>query len=625
MHCALRPTNIGRLPTIPRTALSRVYGPNPSPFDIKRAILQLQNHRNSDSAGLLSAYYRLLDPARIPTAGELDGSIHTTIPLLHLVLLVLDAVFTCNAPPRSARDLWPRISVWVQFFQLFGQFLAPFDLGWHSELHFCRCFLAFTQDMCTYAPNTHLITSTPGFAGIATRAWVLLMRTRDISVLEAGLHNGLALLLEASATEEIVEEAEDLASLVAAHLQLVAPDAHSHLSEVQVELLHYVLSFWHAIAIQKRPNRRPMDPVSVKLMSTNFFTADVVRGLTIAFGAAAVTVADTPRAMPVVEQCLAIFSSVIWWTQGFNALDVAIQSGLLSAILICAQHTLSSAGARGICFLLRHVIGPATTYLESLLHIAQAYSVLSDTISNPIVVPASPHQSNIQVEWATFSTTLHRRLEIYHELQSDGPICQWACDNVLCSHIQPKSVFKRCSGCQEVLYCSTQCQRIDWQRGHRRYCALHFTENTTDLRLSFTSSERRFLRAVVHKDYEDKRSEISQTLVTRWAANPAAEVMTIFDYRASELSVSLHGISMTGNGQPGSHWPDLLARAAQSRGRLSLHVLMVPDGNGGRVVVAPLRSAASDVHDGLKMKGIDDLLQISDFVRNCHSEEVHCL
>ncbi|KAK6969684.1 hypothetical protein R3P38DRAFT_2814064 [Favolaschia claudopus] len=450
-----------------QTALSRVYGPNPSPFDIKRAILQLQNHRNSDSAGLLSAYYRLLDPARIPTAAELDGSIHTTIPLLHLVLLVLDAVFTCNAPPRSAPDPWLRISVWVQFFQLFGQFLAPFDLD-------------FTMGSLSF--------------------------------------------LEASATEEIVEEAEDLASLVAAHLQLVAPDAHSHLSEVQVELLHYVLSFWHAITIQKRPNRRPMDPVSVRPMSTNFFTAD--------------------------------FSSVVWWTEGFNTLDVAIQSGLLSAILICAQHTLSSAAARGICFLLRYVIGPATAYLESLLHIAQAYSVLSDTISNPIVAPASPHQSNIQVEWATFSTTLHRRLEIYHGLQSDGPISRWACDNVLCSHIQPKSDFKRCSGCQEVLYCSTQCQQIDWQRGHRRYCALycravastplvkprHFTEKTTDLRLSFTSSERRFLRAVVHKDYEDKRSEISQTLVTRWAANPAAEVMTIFDYRASELSVSLHGI-----------------------------------------------------------------------------------
>ncbi|KAK7006879.1 hypothetical protein R3P38DRAFT_3366727 [Favolaschia claudopus] len=355
-----------------------------------------------------------------------------------------------------------------------------------------------------------------------------------------------------------------------------------------------------------------MDPVSVRPMSTNFFTADVVRGLTIAFGAAALTVADTPRAMPVVEQCLAIFSSVVWWTEGFNTLDVAIQSGLLSAILICAQHTLSSAAPRGICFLLRYVIGPATAYLESLLHIAQAYSVLSDTISNPIVAPASPHQSNIQ---------------IYHGLQSDGPISQWACDNVLCSHIQPKSDFKRCSGCQEVLYCSTQCQQIDWQRGHRRYCALYWTSGR-DLRLSFTSSERRFLRAVVHKDYEDKRSEISQTLVTRWAANPAAEVMTIFDYRASELSVSLHGISMTGNGQPGSHWPDLLARASQSRGRLSLHVLMVPDGNGGRVVVAPLRSAASDFHDGLKMlamKGIDDLLQISDFVRICHSEEVHCL
>ncbi|KAK6980610.1 hypothetical protein R3P38DRAFT_3376712 [Favolaschia claudopus] len=534
-----------------QTALSRVYGLNPSPFDIKRAILQLQNHRNSDSAGLLSAYYRLLDPARIPTAGELDGSIHTTIPLLHLVLLVLDAVFTCNAPPRSARDLWPRISVWVQFFQ-------PFD-------------------MCTYAPNTHLITSTPGFAGIATRAWVLLMRTQDISVLEAGLHNGLALLLEASATEEIVEEAEDLASLV------------------QVELLHYVLSFWHAIAIQKRPNRRPMDPVSVKLMSTNFFTADVVRGLTIAFGAAAVTVADTPRAMPVVEQCLTIFSSVIWWTQGFNALDVAIQSGLLSAILICAQHTLSSAGARGICFLLRHVIGPATTYLESLLHIAQAYS-------------------------------------IYHELQSDGPICQWACDNVLPhpTKIRFQALF-RVSG-SPLLLNPVSTNRLATGTSPLLRSVLDLGPWQVPLWQSQGISLRipqifGYLSLVGKDDFCGRWfTKTTKTNALKSAKHLLPDGQRIRQPRASELSVSLHGISMTSNGQPGSHWPDLLARAAQSRGRLSLHVLMVPDGNGGRVVIAPLRSAASDVHDGLKMlamKGIDDLLQISDFVRNCHSEEVH--
>ncbi|KAF8998759.1 hypothetical protein BDZ89DRAFT_1170840 [Hymenopellis radicata] len=44
------------------------------------------------------------------------------------------------------------------------------------------------------------------------------------------------------------------------------------------------------------------------------------------------------------------------------------------------------------------------------------------------------------------------------------------CDAQECPDRQSSTTPKRCSGCRVSMYCSTQCQRIDWVSGHRNTC-----------------------------------------------------------------------------------------------------------------------------------------------------------
>ncbi|KAJ7668952.1 hypothetical protein B0H17DRAFT_217932 [Mycena rosella] len=39
-----------------------------------------------------------------------------------------------------------------------------------------------------------------------------------------------------------------------------------------------------------------------------------------------------------------------------------------------------------------------------------------------------------------------------------------------CGRILPKSTFRQCSGCMQQYYCAQECQKVDWEEGHRVPC-----------------------------------------------------------------------------------------------------------------------------------------------------------
>lgn len=153
-----------------------------------------------------------------------------------------------------------------------------------------------------------------------------------------------------------------------------------------------------------------------------------------------------------------------------------------------------------------------------------------------------------------------------------------------------------------------------------------------DIRFALTARESAFLRSVLHHDFEKNRVEIYQELTSKWVTNPTADLITAFDYRDVDVTVSLHEITTTSPAEvaPGSHWPDLVARASASGGCMCLHLMIVSDGRGGRVVVIPLRRATSELQDGLKRiaAGMESVERgpISDFLISLRPEaafEIH--
>lgn len=50
---------------------------------------------------------------------------------------------------------------------------------------------------------------------------------------------------------------------------------------------------------------------------------------------------------------------------------------------------------------------------------------------------------------------------------ADYPKCQEVCEE---AHALWSRDLKKCSGCKSVFYCSEECQRLDWARGHKVAC-----------------------------------------------------------------------------------------------------------------------------------------------------------
>ncbi|KAJ6454156.1 hypothetical protein C8R45DRAFT_944747 [Mycena sanguinolenta] len=74
--------------------------------------------------------------------------------------------------------------------------------------------------------------------------------------------------------------------------------------------------------------------------------------------------------------------------------------------------------------------------------------------------------------------------------------------------------------------------------------------------------------------------------------------LTLFDYTTNDF---------------GAEWANILERVRNSRGRMQLHVMRVPEGNQTRLWVIPLRTSSSHVHD-------DDALR--DLAKNFQEEQV---
>ncbi|KAJ7858580.1 hypothetical protein B0H13DRAFT_1901772 [Mycena leptocephala] len=138
-----------------------------------------------------------------------------------------------------------------------------------------------------------------------------------------------------------------------------------------------------------------------------------------------------------------------------------------------------------------------------------------------------------------------------------------------------------------------------------------------------------FLRAVLHHDFKEHRIPIYRELTTRWVDDPNANFLTILDYRYPGVILSVRGITLTEPSEldPGSHWPDMIDRAFTSGGRMSLHVVVLPDEGS---LIIPLRKTTSEVYDRLKviaagMKSTDPLLihEYVEFVKPDVTSEIH--
>jgi hypothetical protein len=298
------------------------------------------------------------------------------------------------------------------------------------------------------------------------------------------------------------------------------------------------------------------------------------------------------------------------------AVRVAVQHSLVLPILACAQRTL-------------------TTTLNSG---AGQHSLPCSCQSRHGIFRCRGHRSrcilnaDIFEGRTRFTATVRVRLGVLRVFDSKDHISRRACDSVRysasfhtfrltcsfsilpfkCGIVLEKNRLMRCSGCQELLYCSKECQWMDWQQGHRDSCVVYLTRRASefhfllfvsqvptlrpDFRLSYSSRECALMRTLIRDECQSSQELVHKAVVSAWAAHthvtdPDTAFYTVYDHRFGGFRVSMEPITREPPpGEPNlGYWADLVVRMSRSSSLIGLHVLRARKGSAVRDWVFPFR------------------------------------
>ncbi|KAJ7116540.1 hypothetical protein C8R44DRAFT_792791 [Mycena epipterygia] len=107
-----------------------------------------------------------------------------------------------------------------------------------------------------------------------------------------------------------------------------------------------------------------------------------------------------------------------------------------------------------------------------------------------------------------------------------------ACDNMKCGKINKEEEikFKRCAACRSAMYCSRQCQSVDWRDAHRDVCESIRAARYRYRHLVLPPRERAFMRAFLNLDYLGDRYNTWLKQIIFMHEHPGEQYFVGFDY-----------------------------------------------------------------------------------------------
>ncbi|KAG6860637.1 hypothetical protein C0995_009117 [Termitomyces sp. Mi166 len=162
----------------------------------------------------------------------------------------------------------------------------------------------------------------------------------------------------------------------------------------------------------------------------------------------------------LAEQLCTLLTSCFERMQGINWLRRSIETGLLLGIMKCGPRNPAGGRVPSLCELVN--------ILSKYLVYASIIRAVLRSLNKQEVVRAHRRVLKSGSFWVAFTgmrTLAHSRASFF------GPRMIKTCKSSQCELKDLNGAFKRCSGCEEAVYCSTECQRRDWtDGGHRSYC-----------------------------------------------------------------------------------------------------------------------------------------------------------
>ncbi|KAG6917035.1 hypothetical protein DXG01_004161 [Tephrocybe rancida] len=188
----------------------------------------------------------------------------------------------------------------------------------------------------------------------------------------------------------------------------------------------------------------------------------------------------TEDIMDVVDASASYLLTAISSSDGFAVVNESLRAGLILGILRSAQRN-PTEDSKELCDLVEN-LRIYLVYISVLRSVAKTVITVRDI---DLLERGLHKGGSFWQVWSDFKDVLDSRLLVAAD--SKTPLHKTCCNEKACTvhttfidcsklPLPPKCnvtddqvKLKQCFGCKHIIYCSTKCQRADWQR-HRNFC-----------------------------------------------------------------------------------------------------------------------------------------------------------
>ncbi|KAJ7656009.1 hypothetical protein DFH06DRAFT_475008 [Mycena polygramma] len=576
MHPCLQLQNISDLPPSLYASASRAA--NGSLEDLKPLVDLVVKEGGLNQGPLLPVFYVNMNP---PPDKDDMASVSNARGILALHGMI---AVRFRLPNEAHVDVWPRVWKWVHFLYTYQDAIpdAPAQRKICGDLLMYLCY--------TIDASANLVAATPGARVLIVRCWKLALEEPNRQSYGYLATVGKVLpKLKMADPPNLAEFVEGAGGTLEAAAELVTRSLGHYFPTTQYGLT--VESFYWVDAV--------FHPLQDLMIARNARDAMVEAGLVTSLIKVlyAFSTLSTDNFVSRFNTDNILRAALLALQQLFKSypqewvLREAVYSGLLRAVVACGFRKAEPVAVT-IGFV-TDTLTRCTVYQAILLEIAKSLRQLEEHSRHPALV-----KSPIFSTWTAFQTLVSQRIALARPRQSAAYISRRACNDIQCGEIRLKAELMRCSGCQTVYYCSSDCQKNDWTRGsHRTQCdsiRTFFFRNVQHL----TPQHLSYLRALVHADYMAQQHDILSSQLAWYRTHPSALLVTVFDYATGHARIDAHPASVLMKKYPDVNWREHMPRAIHSGGRMELHLAVLP--NSARAWMFPMRSNSSALQDELR-------------------------